>query len=332
MPAVSGIPGVATIIECGTEILINGTTGDVYVWPSAETKQRCMSVTAGTAAMLMAEEPVPGFAVLANISGAGDMDDVHKAQAEGIGLYRTEFEFIGAGRVLDEDAQYERYAAVLSKMNGSPAYLRLLDIGGDKPFHFMQVPKETNPYLGCRGARFLLAHPELLVTQARAIARASQHHKRVGVLYPMVTGAAQFLRLKHLFEEAVKDVLHSPLQHGVLFEVPSACLDAEAIFSVADFGSVGTNDLVQYLFAVDRGNDLVAADYSPDQPVMWALLRSMARAANAANKPLSICGEIAGNPRYTQQLIESGIRMVSTNARSISAVRAAARQALQANR
>ena len=328
VPAVSGLLGVATVIECGTELLINGSTGDVYVWPSAETKARCMAATT-TAPHVETETPVPGFAVLANISGAADMDDVHKAQAEGIGLYRTEFEFIGAGRVLDEDAQYERYAAVLKRTHGTPAYLRMLDIGGDKPFHFMQVPKEANPHLGCRGARFLLAHPDLLVAQARAIVRAAQHCSMVGVMYPMITGAAQFVRIKKLFEEAVHDLPHGSIQHGVLFEVPSACLDAEAIFAIADFGSVGTNDLTQYLFAVDRGNDLVAADYMPDQPVMWALLSSMARAANAAGKPLSVCGELAGNPKYTRQLIATGIRMVSTNARSIAAVRSAARQAMK---
>ena len=327
VPAVSGVPNIYNTISCGTELLINGATGDVYIWPSVETKAR-IAREMPSIIEHQDHQPVAGFKVLANISSAHEVDDALKLHAEGIGLYRTEFEFIAAGRILDEDAQYERYARVVKKLNGMTAYFRLLDIGGDKPFQFMNVPKETNPYLGCRGARYLLAHPELLRAQARALARASELGV-ISVLYPMITGIDQFQLMKKMFDDAIMGLPRGTLLHGVLFEVPSACLEAAEIFALADFGSVGTNDLIQYLFAVDRGNDLVAGDYSPDRPVLWSLLRTLVVAADAAGKQLSVCGEIAGDPQFTPRLIECGVRMISTNARSIAQVRDMARKVMQ---
>jgi len=229
--------------------------------------------------------------------------------------------------LLDENAQYERYAQVVIQMRGKPVCVRLLDIGGDKDLSFLQVPKEANPYLGCRGARFLLAHPELLAVQARALQRAARHGP-LGVLYPMVSSAAQFTQLKKLFCDAVADLPAGAVQHGVLFEIPAACLEAAALMHIADFGSIGTNDLLQYLCAVDRNNAAVAGEYQPDRPAFWALLDMTVKAARAAAKPLSICGELAGDPRYTAQLIALGFHCVSTNARAIAAVRGAARQHL----
>ena len=327
VPAVSGIPGIYRTIACGTVVLINGTTGDVYIRPTRETTERELAATAAVCPALRSSKPVPGLVVLANISRAGDVGEALQTNAEGIGLYRTEFEFIAAGAVLDEEQQYQRYAAVVQQLRGAPVYIRLLDVGGDKPLPGVPAPQEANPYLGCRGARFLLAHGELLRTQARALARASRHGT-IGVLYPMIADAAQFAQVRTLIEQAVADVPHGRLRHGVLFEVPAACLAAEEIFAAADFGSVGTNDLTQYLFAVDRGNELVAHDYTPDRPVFWSLLRSIARAASVAQRPLSVCGELAGDPRYTRHLIEAGIRIVSVNPRSIAQVRDAARVAL----
>jgi len=327
VPAVSGIPGICGTIACGTMVLLNGTTGDVYVSPDEATIGRELAAGPAGRQELRPSQPVPGLAVLANISRAADIDAALQANAEGIGLYRTEFEFIAAGAVLDEERQYELYAAVVRRLGGAPAYIRLLDVGGDKPLPGLPAPHEANPCLGCRGARFLLAHAELLRTQARALARASQHGP-IGVLYPMIADAAQFAQVRALIGQAVADLPQGRLQHGVLFEVPAAALAAGEIFAAADFGSVGTNDLTQYLFAVDRGNELVARDYTPDRPVFWSLLRSIARAADAARRPLSVCGELAGDPRYTRRLIESGIRMLSVNPRSIAPVRAAARAAL----
>ena len=327
VPMVSGINALLQLIACGTEVLVNGTTGDVIIWPGAASRAQAAPPAAAVAPAVPAPARVPEFAVHANICTVHDLPEVLANDAEGIGLYRTEYEFLTAGALLDEDAQYERYARVVSQMRGTPVNIRLLDVGGDKELSFLQVPKEVNPYLGCRGARFLLAHPELLAVQARALHRAARHGP-LGVLYPMISSAAQFAQLKKLFCDAVADLPAATLQHGVLFEIPAACLEAPDLLRIADFGSIGTNDLLQYLCAVDRNNDAVAGEYQPDRPAFWALLDMTAKAAKAAAKPLSICGEMAGDPRYTAPLIDLGFRCVSTNARAIAAVRAAARQHL----
>jgi len=266
---------------------------------------------------------------MANISRAHDAPAARTLEAEGVGLYRTEFELLAAGRVLSEDEQFERYVAVVEAMGGSPVFFRLLDLGGDKVAPFLGLPTEENPQLGLRGSRLLLARPELLRDQARALARASAYGP-VHVMYPMVADVAQFQALRSAFVEAADGIETDSLQHGVMFEVPSACLQARELLEAGDFGSVGTNDLFQYLFAVDRDNDAVADDYDPDHPVLWAMLEGLARAATAAGRPLSVCGEIAGNGRYMPKLVAAGIDTVSVSTRLIPDVRRAAQHAGEA--
>ena len=324
IPAVSGIPGIHNLVPCGTEVLLNGDTGQVVVRPGEETKARAAGRIAAAAAAAVG--PVEALKVMANISTAGEVPQAAEMQAEGIGLYRTEFEFFQAGRSLDEDQQYALYRDVLTAMDGRAVYFRMLDIGADKPLPELALPQEDNPSLGCRGARLLLARPELMLPQARALARASGEAD-VHVMYPMVTGLDQFRKLKHAFGEMTSDIDKGQVRHGVMFEVPSACMEARALLDEADFGSIGSNDLIQYVFAVDRNNENIAGDYSPDHEVFWRLLADLAAAAEAAGKPLSLCGELAADTRYTARLLAAGLRAVSVTARRISAVRGAAARA-----
>ncbi|MBN1269885.1 MAG: phosphoenolpyruvate--protein phosphotransferase [Kiritimatiellae bacterium] len=320
IPAVSGITGIHSAISCGTELLVDGNKGEVVVWPSEATLARARTEHGEKLAFPAAVPAVRGLAVMANISVAADVQEAVRMQAEGIGLYRTEFEFFTAGEPLDEDAQYERYASVIKAMAGKPVCFRLLDGGGDKPFGFLEVPQEENPALGWRGSRLLLDNPDLLRTQARAIARASRHGP-VRVMYPVVVSLEQFRRLKDLFNAAIQGVDHGEIMQGVMFEVPAACLQAREILAEADFASIGTNDLVQYLFAVDRNNERVAADYNPDQPVLWSLLKDLAAIARELGRPLSVCGEMAGDPKYVLKLVDAGITAVSVSPRLIPGVR-----------
>lgn len=315
----SGIRGVQGLVTCGTEILVNGDTGEVIIWPSPERAAQVCEQGTG-ARDTKPVDPVPALRVMANISIGGDVTHALQMKAEGVGLYRTEFEFLAAGRRLSEDEQFERYAAVVEAMKGAPVYIRLLDIGGDKEAPYLDLPVESNPALGFRGARLLLKRPELVRDQARAIARASVFGP-VHIIYPMIVDVAQFLLLKELFDEAVRGVRKGTLWHGVMFEVPSVCLDAEAMFKAADFGSIGTNDLYQYLFAIDRDNEFVAWDFRPDHPVFWSLIRGVVQAAAASGKPLSVCGELAGIPEYAVRLIEAGVATVSVSSHLISTVR-----------
>ena len=323
IPAVSAVKGVHNLLSCGTELLINGDTGEVVIWPNAQTVARARRGPAVAAATVV--EPVSELTVLANINHASEVDDAVAHKSEGIGLYRTEFEFLSAGKILDEDEQYERYASVVQAMAGRRVSFRLLDIGGDKRSPFFDLPREDNPYLGLRGSRLLLERADLLRPQARALARASAHGP-VDVLYPMIVELEQFVKLKRLFCEAVDDLAAGNVRHGVMFEVPSACLEARRLLDVADFGSIGTNDLIQYLFAVDRNNELVAYDYTPDRPVFWSVLKRIVAAAAETGRTVSVCGEAAGNLQFLPRLLQMGLTTLSVSPRFIPDLRLAARK------
>jgi phosphotransferase system enzyme I (PtsI) len=322
IPAVSGIPGIHDMIFCGTEVLINGDTGEIVIWPSQKTLAEYPDLQREAAEEIAAVEPVAGLKVFANLSLAKKVKEAVDHKAEGIGLYRTEFEFFAAGKVLCEMEQYDLYLEVLKAMKDKPVYFRMLDLGGDKTADFLKLQKEQNPALGFRGSRLLLGHPELFKNQARALARASRHG-RVHVMYPMVIDIEQFRKLKKAFEEATADIPQGEIKHGLMFEVPSACLDAEEILKEADFGSIGTNDLIQYLFAVDRDNEFVAYDHHPDRKIFWHLIHHVAHAAKKHRKPLSVCGELASNPAHARKLLAAGIRAVSVAPRAITGLRIA---------
>jgi len=309
IPAVSGIADIHNQIPCGTQVLLNGNTGELVVHPSAETKAAAAEYIS-TPKALEVVEPVEQYTVMANISTAAEVKLAVEMRAEGIGLYRTEFEFFATGGTLDEDRQYELYLSVARAMEGRPVYFRMLDIGADKPLGELNLPKEDNPALGCRGARLLLGRPDLMRPQTRALARVSRELP-VHVMYPMITGLHQFRMLKQAFEEMTADIDSGRLYHGVMFEVPSACMDARGLFEEIDFASIGSNDLIQYLFAVDRNNSIVSDDHHPDYDVFWRLLETLSLEADLAGTPLSLCGELAADVQYTNRLASCGIGTVS---------------------
>jgi len=327
IPAVSGIENARQRVACGSRILVDGTRGEIVLDPSQATVDAAIAREASSATGCRAPKtpvpPVEGFRVMANINLPEEIEEALAMQAEGIGLYRTEFEVIAAGRMFTEDELYERYVQIVRAVNGATATFRLLDVGSDKRLPFMKVPCEDNPALGWRGARLLLANRDLLVTQARALARASLCGP-IHVLYPMIVDREQFLTLRGHFLDAIAGLEHDELRHGVMFEVPAACIQADELMDVADFASIGTNDLTQYLFAVDRNNELVAYDYSSDRPALWRLLRVIAAAGARTGKSVSVCGELGGNPKYVAKLLDAGINCVSTSARRIPRVRMAA--------
>ena len=329
IPAVSGVEGIRKLVGCGTELLIDGDSGQVVIWPSEERVSTVAAQEPEAKIYPDTVDPVEGFRVMANISLPADVHDSIKMEAEGIGLYRTEFEAIAAERFFTEDELVERYTEVGETMAGKGVIYRLFDLGSDKSLPFMNIPAEENPALGWRGARLLLGRSDILHTQARALARISAcEGGRVHVMYPMIVDVQQFKELRDGFMEAIKDIDHGEILHGVMFEVPSACLRAKELLEIANFASVGTNDLTQYLFAVDRDNDHVSYDYNPDRPVFWDIIRDIADCAKECNKPLSICGELAGYPKHVSKFIELGINSVSVSPRRISEVRIAARKAL----
>lgn len=325
IPAISGVKSLFQRVRPGDRLLLNGTTGECIINPARPTLNLYPNLGRVGMIRMQTASPVPGFQVFANINSASEVELVRRMDAEGIGLYRTEFEFIVNDRILTEEEQYERYARVVKEMAGLPVYLRLMDLGGDKAARFLSLPREDNPALGYRGARLLLGHPELLAAQARAIARASVFGP-VHVIYPMVVDEQQFLKLRALFLSSVNGVKMGEIRHGVMFEVPAACVCAANILKVADFGSIGSNDLVQYLFAVDRDNGLVSEEYDPDRPAFWSVLKQVLSAANEIGKPVSLCGEMGGQPQYLSKLIALGIRNVSVSPRLVGLARITAKR------
>ncbi len=322
IPAVSGIPGIAHIVPCGTEVVVDGDAGVLIVRPDEATKRDALERIRSVDRPVPVD-PVDGFDVMGNISLADDVDMALEMKAEGIGLYRTEFEFFAADTLLGEDEQYERYARVVRAMDGKPVYIRLLDIGADKTAAIFELGEEENPALGLRGARLLLRRPDLLRGQSRAIVRAAAHGP-VRVLYPMIVDTVQFRLLRDRFADATRDLTGGDIQHGIMLEVPSAFLDADRLLDEADFASVGTNDLVQYIFAADRNNQLIDGDYSYENEIFWNLLRRLVVMASNKNTPLSVCGEMASNPAVIPRLRALGVRSVSASSRLIPAVRRAA--------
>lgn len=327
IPAVSGVPDIHSLIRCGTEIAVNGDDGEVIVWPSENSIDRLKKTAAKGLRRAAVVDPVAGFCVMANISVASEIKDVLEMQADGVGLYRTEFEFMTAGRLLSEDEQFECYSGVVRKMQGKPVTFRLFDAGGDKPLPFIELSDEENPALGWRGGRLLLGHPELMRTQARAIARASLIGP-VRVLYPMVVDLSQYRQLRKVFDASVAGIDAGNISHGIMFEVPSACLDPAGLIKESDFASIGTNDLIQYLFAVDRNNAKVAYDYSPDRKIFWKIIKNIARTAAKYGRKVSVCGELAGDPRYIKKLMQCGVFSVSVSTRLVSCARTAAMDVL----
>ncbi|MBM4148466.1 MAG: phosphoenolpyruvate--protein phosphotransferase [Lentisphaerae bacterium] len=324
IPAVGGVQGIRKHVHCGAEIMVDGDSGEVVVWPSEETLARLTARASARLRVPAPEAPLADVKVMANINLAGDAALALEMKADGIGLYRTEFELIAANRMLSEEELFSRYVKVVSAMEGKKVVFRLPDIGSDKPAPGLESLPEENPALGMRGARLLLRHPHVLAAHARAIARASREGP-VAVLYPMIIDAAQFVRLREAFLAAVHGIETGGVSHGAMFEVPSACLDAEAILREADFASIGTNDLIQYLFAADRNNEQVSGEVSTSHPLFWGVVKSLVAAGAARGREVSVCGEIAGEAGNAAMFTDIGIKTLSVSPRRISDLRRALR-------
>ncbi len=322
IPAVTGVHGVTEFVKCGDVVLVDGDGGRVYLAPTEEVTKKVLPISDVKAQKEYLHASPPGMEVLANASILEDVRQASLLEADGIGLFRTEIMFIREDRLLSEDEQFDRYKRVLEGIGNKPVTFRLLDVGGDKPLPFLRIQKEPNPYLGWRGARFLLGNPDIFRDQVRALARLAKLGK-VRILFPMVIDDRQQKELvdgvRGIFD-GVPGAAEN-IELGAMFEVPSACMQAKLIFKHVDFGSIGSNDLIQYLFAVDRNNEQVSSDYNPGHPVLWSLLEDLVGASAECGKPLSICGEMAGKQGFAARLLDIGIRSLSVSPRLIPQVR-----------
>jgi phosphotransferase system enzyme I (PtsI) len=329
LPAVLGAPGILQAVTGGETIIVDGSEGQVIVHPKRATLERYQKKRA---VWLREQGKLAGLKTLPSVTRDGhtitlhanlelprDLDGALESGALGIGLLRTEFQFMNRDDVPDEDEQYEALRLIVEGMGGRAVTIRTLDVGGEKLARSLghEIGTPSNPALGLRGVRLGLAKPRLLETQLAAIIRAASHGP-VRILLPMVATVSEVRKVRAMAESVLRRLKRRGVTVGdalppigVMIEVPGAALAADALALAAEFFAIGTNDLTMYTLAIDRADDQVATLYNPLHPAVLRLLQFAVEAALRAHIPVSVCGEIAGDPRYTPLLVGLGVRELS---------------------
>jgi phosphotransferase system enzyme I (PtsI) len=326
IPAVVGLEGLLRKVKKGDLLAVDGDMGMVVINPPEEVIQNYRNLqktresyrTELQKIIPLPSETLDGHEVRlwANIGSLVDLEYALHFGAYGIGLFRTELPFLVWKRFLSEDEQFSLYQKVVTQAGGREVTIRTLDFGGNKFFEDGRNIKEKNPFLGYRSIRVFLKERSLFRQQLRAILRASIHGP-VKILIPMISSIEEVLQVKELLE-LTKEELRSEgvpysdkIPFGIMIEVPSVAILADRIVKEVDFMSIGTNDLIQYTLAVDRDNDLVNSLYQPLHPAVLRLIQTVTEVAKKANKPVTLCGEMAGNPQYIPLLVGMGLADLS---------------------
>ena len=330
VPAVVSLHGLSERVGPDDVVVVDGFEGTVIVNPTDATRAAAEAKAVRFAGLIADREALraeptatrDGHAVTlrANVEFREEFPLLHEFGAEGVGLFRTEMLFLTQGRALDEDQQFEVYRDAVAASAPHPVTFRLLDLGGDKVLPMAR--REANPFLGWRGIRILLDKPDLLRPQLRAVLRAGAATPDAPppqILLPMVSGVGEVRAFRKTLEAVVAELAAAGVEHrsdvalGIMVEVPAVALQAATFAREVDFFSIGTNDLTQFTLAVDRGNDLVADLYHELHPAVLALVERTVRAADAAGIPVSVCGEVAADPRVTPLLVGLGVRTLSAS-------------------
>lgn len=335
IPAVMGLTDlpIGYLEDC--KIAVDGSRGVVCINPSRadinEFQQRMQEQEAISAQLETLRDlpsnaadgtPVPLYV---NLGIGADEAPTHVDECEGVGLYRTEFFFIPRDTLPTEEEQYRIYRSLLESFAPKPVTIRTLDAGGDKKLPFFSID-EANPFLGWRGIRFTLDHPEIFLTQLRALLRANAKLNTLQVLFPMISRVSEIDNALGLLERAYSDLsaegqAAAKPQIGAMIEVPSAVYLIPALSKRVDFFSIGTNDLTQYLLAVDRNNPLVQGIYDSLHPAVIHVIHDIVQGAHRQNKPVGVCGEMAGNPACALLLLGIGVDSLSMNPSSLPRVK-----------
>ncbi len=337
IPAVVGVHDILKTLQNGDEVILDGFDGVLIVHPTEDTLFRYGEVKKRREIrekefLKLSREPAVTrdghqIRVMANIEGNNEIARVQENGAEGIGLYRTEYLFLKGGSFPTEEEQFEAYKEAIEALKPAPVILRTYDLGGDKVLQRKDLlGREDNPFLGCRAIRFSLLYPEIFKDQLRAMLRASAYGN-LKIMFPMVSGIEELELANNLLDEvkreltALEVIFDRQLQVGIMIEVPSAAYVCDHLADHCDFFSIGTNDLMQYLLAVDRGNEQVAHLYEPGHPALLRVLQHIVKQSLGKSQPLSICGEMAGDPVFVALLIGLGLRTVSVSPNFVPSIK-----------
>ena len=341
VPAVVGSVNARHMIHDHDLLIIDGETGGIVVNPSAEVlrfyQEKEQKLLADKSLLWNKRKLAPlsldgeKVTVLGNIENPEEAEEVLKSGGQGIGLYRTEFLFMGNRDGLPtEDEQYDAYASVLKQMQGKPVTIRTLDIGSDKSLQG-ELSKAVNPALGLRAVRYCLAKPDMFMTQLKALLRAAVHG-HLKILVPMVAHRHEIATVKKMLSEAANQLRQESKEFsedyelGVMVEIPAMAVVIDMVLDDVDFVSIGTNDLIQYMLAIDRVDSDVADLFDPLHPAVLRIIAHVIKAGIKKKKPVSICGEMAGDSLYTRLLLGLGLREFSMTAKHIPEIKYIIRQ------
>ena len=332
IPAIVGIKQIVQMIKEKDFIAVNGTTGEIFVNPS---KEECTKLEQIKENSKKQKEQLANFKgqssstkdghhveLLANIGGVQDVDLVINNTAEGIGLFRSEFLYMNSEDFPTEKEQFESYRKVAERFQNQKIVIRTLDIGGDKAIKYMKLPEEENPFLGYRAIRIFLDNVSLFKVQLRAILRASAYGN-LAIMLPMISSIEELREAKKIIQEVKEELkvkkipFKEDIEIGIMIEIPSAALMAEELAKECDFFSIGTNDLIQYTVAVERGNEKIANLYTHFHPAVIRLIKYAIDGAHKNNILCGMCGEAAGDPLFIPVLVGLGLDEFSMNANKI---------------
>lgn len=328
IPAVLSVPDVLEAVQEGAAVIVDGTKGTVLVEPDEATLEQYQTYQASAAAKKQQLEQFRGrptqtrdckpMQVLANIGTPPEAAQVTQQDGEGVGLFRTEFLYMNRTEAPDETTQYQAYRQVCEELGGKPVIIRTLDVGGDKDIPYLHLEPEDNPFLGCRAVRYCLRNPDTFRTQLTALMRAgAESDGQLWVMLPMVATVTEFKEARALAEDIAQQTGLPLPKLGTMIETPAAMLMADVLAKYCDFFSIGTNDLIQYLMAADRGNPNVAYLYQACDPAVLRALRSVIQAGVRAGIPVGLCGEMASDALLIPVLLGFGLERFSVSTSAI---------------
>lgn len=332
IPAISGAKDVLNTVNSGDFLIIDGDTGEIILDPSENQKQEYRKKQEEIKEFKKKLKEMIGkeskskdghkVEIAGNIGTPKDIHKVLQQDGEGVGLFRTEFLYMDRDRLPTEEEQFESYKTVAEKLEGNPLVIRTLDVGGDKEIPYLNLPKEMNPFLGYRAIRLCLDRLDIFKTQLRAILRAS-HYGNIKIMFPMISSIEEVKKAKAIVEKVKEELkeenipFKEDLEIGIMVEIPAVAIHSKAFAKEVDFFSIGTNDLIQYTVAVDRGNQNISDLYSQYHPAVLRLINMTIKNGHNEGIWVGMCGEVAGDPKLIPLLLAMGLDEFSMSASSI---------------